>query len=266
MDVHVRHVTRYAFDVPPARALQQVRLVPLSCSLQTVTSWSLTLTGGTEQVAWRDQHGNNVGLISLDPGASELELINEGLVTTLDRAGVLGPAHGPAPLWLYTTPTPLTRAGRRLQSLVSRLDAPPEDAIARLHALAHLIEDTVTYDTDSSHAATTAEEALAEGRGVCQDHAHIFIAAARRLGYPARYISGYMIMNGQVDQEASHAWAEVYLDGLGWVGFDVANRISPDERYVRVACGRDYAEAAPVRGLAFGDVAESMEIKLQVQQ
>ncbi len=266
MDVRIRHITRYTFDAPPARALQQVRLVPRSCPTQTVKAWSLTLTGGQTQVTWRDHHGNDVSLLSLDAGAHELEIVSEGAVTTMDRAGVLGPIHGPAPLWFYTTPTSLTRPGRRLQALVARLDAPADDALTQLHALAQLIEDTVTYDTGASHSATTAEEALAEGRGVCQDHAHIFIAAARRLGYAARYVSGYMVMDGQIDQEASHAWAEVYLDALGWVGFDVANRISPDERHVRVACGRDYVEAAPVRGLSFGDVTESMEIALQVQQ
>jgi transglutaminase-like putative cysteine protease len=101
---------------------------------------------------------------------------------------------------------------------------------------------------------------------VCQDHAHIFIAAARSMGYPARYVSGYLMMEDRVHQDASHAWAEVHVDPLGWVGFDVSNGISPDTRYVRVATGLDYAEAAPVSGLRFGNGGEAMSIDIQVAQ
>ena len=101
---------------------------------------------------------------------------------------------------------------------------------------------------------------------MCQDHAHVFIAAARLMGYPARYVSGYLMMNDRVHQDASHAWAEAYVDMLGWVGFDVSNGISPDPRYVRVATGRDYREAAPISGLRFGAGGEAMSIDIQVQQ
>jgi len=101
---------------------------------------------------------------------------------------------------------------------------------------------------------------------VCQDHAHIFITLARMLGYPARYVSGYLMMNDRVEQDATHAWAEAHIAGLGWVGFDVSNAISPDERYVRVATGLDYREAAPISGLLVGAGTEEMAVTLQVQQ
>ncbi|CAN0514404.1 unnamed protein product, partial [Scytosiphon promiscuus] len=113
---------------------------------------------------------------------------------------------------------------------------------------------------------TTAEQALDGNAGVCQDHAHIFIAAARELGYPARYISGYLMMDDRVDQDASHAWAEVYVPHLGWVGIDVSNIISPDERYVRIATGLDFNEASPIRGMRIGNSDERMVVSLQVQQ
>ena len=102
------------------------------------------------------------------------------------------------------------------------------------------IEERVVYTFGATHAGTTAEEALLLGSGVCQDHAHVFAAAARELGFPARYVSGYLMMNETVDQAASHAWAEAYVPVLGWVAFDASNGISPDERYVRIAVGRDY--------------------------
>ena len=109
-----------------------------------------------------------------------------------------------------------------------------------------------------------AEEAVAAGWGVCQDHAHIFIAAARSLDIPARYVSGYLMMNDRINQEATHAWAEAYVQNLGWVGFDVANAMCPDDRYVRVATGLDYGEAAPVSGTRRRAGAERLAVTVEV--
>jgi transglutaminase-like putative cysteine protease len=101
---------------------------------------------------------------------------------------------------------------------------------------------------------------------VCQDHAQIFVAAARALGFPARYVSGYLMMDDRVHQDASHAWAEAHVENIGWVAFDVSNGISADPRYVRVATGLDYQEAAPISGLRYGSGGESLRVDLQVQQ
>jgi transglutaminase-like putative cysteine protease len=122
------------------------------------------------------------------------------------------------------------------------------------------------YDLGRTDADTTGEAALSAGHGVCQDHAHAFIACARLLGFPARYVSGYLKMTDSSDQDAGHAWAEAHVDGLGWVGFDISNGISPDERYVRLATGLDYAEAAPTHGLAHGNAASGLSVAVQVQQ
>ena len=107
---------------------------------------------------------------------------------------------------------------------------------------------------------------MAEGCGVCQDHAHIFIGAARMLGIPARYVSGYLMMDDRIDQEAGHGWAEAHVAGLGWVAFDVSNGISADARYVRVATGCDYREAAPVTGISYGDGDSALAVSLAVEQ
>ena len=107
---------------------------------------------------------------------------------------------------------------------------------------------------------------MAAGHGVCQDHAQIFIAAARALEIPARYVSGYLMMDDRVEQEATHAWAEAWVEGLGWVGFDISNGISPDPRYVRVATGRDYRDAAPITGISYGSAAERLIVDLAVEQ
>ena len=129
------------------------------------------------------------------------------------------------------------------------------------------LNDEMTFDTDPTHAATTAADAFKLRRGVCQDITHVFIAAARAAGVPARYVGGHFFRaDGVTAQEAGHAWAEAYVDGLGWVGFDVANGISPDARYVRVATGRDYGEAAPITGISFGAAQEELRVALAVEQ
>jgi transglutaminase-like putative cysteine protease len=127
------------------------------------------------------------------------------------------------------------------------------------------VSDAITFDTSATDASATAAQALSLGRGVCQDLAHVFIAASRAAGLPTRYVSGHLLRaDGESEQEASHAWAEVAIPGLGWVGFDPANRSCPTDAYVRVAIGLDYLHAAPVRGARNGGGAERMTVKLNV--
>ncbi len=144
----------------------------------------------------------------------------------------------------------------RFAGLLEGLDCPEDGKLDFLHALSKQIADQVDYRIGETQVHTTAEESAAQGSGVCQDHAHIFIGAARAHDIPARYVSGYLMMNDRIDQEATHAWAEAHIDGLGWVGFDISNRISPDPRYIRVATGRDYRDAAPVTGISFGGIEQ----------
>ncbi|MCV6594915.1 MAG: transglutaminase family protein, partial [Silicimonas sp.] len=129
-----------------------------------------------------------------------------------------------------------------------------------------LIRERVPYEIGVSHPGWSAEDAIAGASGVCQDHAHVFLTCARQMGLPARYVSGYLMMDDREVQEAMHAWAEVHLDALGWVGFDVSNGISPDGRYVRAASALDYAEAAPVKGTRLGSAGETMNVELQIAQ
>jgi hypothetical protein len=125
----------------------------------------------------------------------------------------------------------------------------------------------IRYDIGLTDAATPAASALARGHGVCQDHAHVFVSAARGLGFPARYVSGHLFReDGRTLQEAGHAWAEAHVPGLGWVGFDPSNGVSPTDAYVRIAVGLDYLEAAPVRGTRYGGGEESLEVRITVDQ
>ena len=128
------------------------------------------------------------------------------------------------------------------------------------------VRDEIEYEIGATSAHTTAAEALAEKKGVCQDHAHVFISAARVLGYPARYVNGYYLDGGSGESEASHAWAEAYVEGIGWVGFDATNCLCPTDHYVRLAWGLDAVSAAPVRGSRSGGEKEALDVVVEVQQ
>jgi transglutaminase-like putative cysteine protease len=268
MRLTINHTTRYRYDVPATYALQQLRVRPQTTSTQNVLNWQLKLEGAVEQASFTDENGNLVDLVEFLPSMENVSITVTGEIETIDTAGITGAHQAIMPLWFYLRQTKLTKAGSGTSTLAKALGPAQigETDIDRLHKLSQLILGTVPYTTGETGAQTTAEDALAHGKGVCQDHTHIFLSAARLLGYPARYVSGYLMMNDRVDQDASHAWAEAHIDGLGWVGFDVSNAISPDARYVHVARGLDYSGCAPTTGFIVGAERENLIVSLQVQQ
>ncbi len=261
----ITHETTYHYDEPVPFGLQQIRQTPQSNHLQRVVHWNTEVEGGTSEVSFADQYRNLVQLVSIGEGRDSVALTTTGTVETFDTGGVYGAASELVPLWLFQRSTPLTFAGPRVREL---LPASPVDhsQLDHLHELSAAVRDAVAYETGTSTTTSTAEDALQAGSGVCQDHSHVFISAARAAGWPARYVSGYLMMNDRIEQDASHAWAEAHVPGLGWVGFDISNGISPDERYVRIAVGLDYLEAAPVSGIRFGSAREQLNVAIQVQQ
>lgn len=264
MRLKISHRTEYRYDLPVPYALQRLRLVPRGGRTQTVHSWSLKVEGANEEARFVDHFENETRLVSIAGDATMIGIDAWGEVETFDTAGVFGEHKGFAPLWLFQYQTALTAPGDGIRELAASIAGGSE--LDRLHRLMNTIEERVVYTIGATHAGTTAEEALEQGSGVCQDHAHIFVAAARLLGFPARYVSGYLMMNDTVDQAASHAWAEAHVPGLGWVAFDASNGISPDERYVRMAVGRDYRDAMPVSGIRLGPAEEQLAVAITVEQ
>lgn len=264
MLLKITHHTEYRYDVPIQYGLQRLRLVPNGGACQSVQSWSLNIEGAREEARFIDQFGNDTRLVSMEgePRIVSVEAVGE--VLTHNKAGVTGAHQGFAPLWLFERPTPLTETGEGIRKLANSIRGGSD--IERLHHLMNAIGKRVAYVPGVTETDTSAEAALTLKSGVCQDHAHIFISAARLLGFPARYVSGYMMMLGSTEQAASHAWAEAHVKSLGWVAFDASNGISPDERYVRLATGRDYRDAAPVSGIRIGQAAEQLAVRITVEQ
>lgn len=268
MRMSITHATRYEYAKPVAHGLQRLRLRPKSTHGQNVQEWTMALDGAKVEVEYEDHNSNSTTLVSIEPDVTQVTVTCSGKVETADNAGVIGRHAGHMPLWGFEAQTPLTRPGVRMRALARELDSEnvDDDKVSLLHELSARVLDGVRYEIGRTDVDTPAEHAMEAGHGVCQDHAHVFIGIARLLGFPARYVSGYLMMNDRIDQEAGHAWAEAFVRGLGWVGFDVSNGISPDERYIRVATGCDYRDAAPVTGIAYGGGHSELSVSLAVEQ
>ena len=264
MHLTIRHQTRYRYDGAGALAVQRLRLTPTDNRAQTVHSWTIDAPGMESAASYTDGLGNVVHLISQAEPDEELVIIASGQVTTTDTGGILGSLNEMANPAIFLRPTALTESSAQIDAMADavRLDDPLE----MVHALMAAIAEQVAYVTATSHAGTSAAQAFSAGTGVCQDHAHIFIAACRRHAIPARYVTGYMHMTGADQTVAHHAWAEANLANLGWVGFDPANRQCPTEHYVRQACGFDAPSAAPIIGTRRGSGPEHLDVDVVVQQ
>jgi len=266
MQLLISHITQYDFETPPSYGLQQVRLSPKLSKGQDLKDWSLTFEGASVQTVFSDYHNNKVHLIRIDTDAMRITVKSEGHVEVTDTHGIIETHGGFLPLWYFLRQTNLTQPGPMIRNIADELKRSEGTDLERLHKLSAHIGQRVTYQVGETNVMSTAEQAVSVAAGVCQDHTHIFTSAARLAGFPARYVSGYLMMDDRIDQEATHAWAEIHIDDLGWIGFDVSNQISPDSRYVRVATGLDYSGAAPISGLTQGGSGESIDVQLRVQQ
>lgn len=265
MLLKVRHESRYHYDRPVSYALQRLRMTPRTNSVQTVLDWNVTCIGATREVKYIDGYDNIVELVRHERNASEIALVAEGTVSTIDTSGVFGLDPVNIPTSMFLRETSLTNPGNEIADLAASISA-LQSELERMHALKEKLHARLTFDPGVTDTSTNAEDALVSGHGVCQDYAQIFIATARLTAVPARYVSGYLLIPGMEQQTASHAWAEAFISGLGWVGFDAANNTCPNEHYVRVAVGLDYRDAAPVSGIRMGEANEKLAVNLKVEQ
>ncbi len=262
--LYVTHKTKYSFEAGPLSGLQQIKKTPYSDSCQMVLDWSLSLKGAKEELSFTDSFNNNVQLIRIEPRTECLVIECEGHVEVADKFGIRGYETSTLPLWVWTEQTNITKPGSNIRKLVKGLSL--KNNISDFHKLMELINRSLGFEKNTTDVKTTAEAAFKSGYGVCQDFTNIFIACCRLHGLPARYVSGFLLLENNQVQEAMHAWAEVFVEGLGWVGFDTANNVSPDDRYIRVALGRDYADAAPIKGLTRGVQNECLSVSIMISE
>ena len=265
MLIQIQHETVYSYSEPQNHSVQYLRLTPPSVAGQDVRRWRLD--GPGKMPEWRDAFGNLVHVLVVDQPHQEVTVRSLGEVKTSDTKGVTPIDGDSLPSAAYLRGSNLTEPAAEIGDFCAGHRAAVDaDRLDGLHRLMTAVRDAMDYRKGVSDATTTAAEALAAGSGVCQDHAHVFIACVRLLGVPARYVSGYLVSSDSEEQEASHAWADAFVPDLGWVGFDVANRVCPTDAYVRMAVGLDYLDAAPIRGLRLGGGDEDLTVSVTVRQ
>ena len=263
MRLTVQHATEYRYSSAIAYAIQTLRLTPRPYDGLAVLRWRVT--GERRLLAsFTDGYGNLAHCHTVNRPHIAAAVLVEGEVETSDTGGLVRGAPEPLPPVFFLRETPLTASSDAVRALAQD-GARGGDALTRMTSLMDAVRNRIGYRAGVTGSATTADAALRIGAGVCQDHAHVFIAAARALGVPARYVGGYLWAGANgTEFEASHAWAEAWIDGHGWVGFDPSNRTRANESHVRTAVGLDYWSAAPVRGIRRGLAEEQLAVKVQV--
>ncbi len=267
MRIFVRHETVYTYETPASWAIQTLRLAPRGYASQSVSYWNVEVDQDCRVSTDNDAFGNIVHSFTVDGPLKRLTIVGSGEVETTDSSGIVEGQIERFPPLLFLRETALTEPDDSIRALaeIARAGGGGEP-VATLHALMNAIRDAMRFDVAATEVTTTAREALALGHGVCQDFAHVFISATRLLGFPARYVGGYLFRpEAEAGQEAGHGWAETHLPDLGWVGFDATNAVCPTEAYVRVAVGLDYLGAAPVRGSRHGGSGERLSVRVSVR-
>jgi transglutaminase-like putative cysteine protease len=262
MQMHIRHETRYRYDRPVKYSVQSLHLTPRRDLSQRALAWNIVAPGRRlEQI---DAYGNISHLLTIEEPHREIRIVVHGVVETADADARLD--DGPLSPLAYLAPTQLTLPNEDLKAFAQNALAQVTEPRLRAQALAEAVYGAVRYRSGTSDVQDSAAAAFKSGEGVCQDHAHVFIASARAVGMPARYVSGYLY-TGDANDAASHAWVDVWLGAeIGWQSMDVTHQRPAVRTYCRLAVGRDYLDAAPVRGMRQGGGGEKMEANVLVAE
>jgi len=240
MQLHIRHETHYVYEDTVSYSIQALKLTPRSEPGQRVVTWRVTSPG--ERIEQVDPYG--IAEIS-------------DVVEATPETSRLSPLT-------FLAPTPLTRPDAALRALADHCLGRHPASRRSLADLVDSIRHVVAYTPGVTDVTHSASEVLELGVGVCQDQAHVLVACCRTAGIPARYVSGYFHAgdNGEI---ASHAWADVWLGAdQGWLSLDVTHAEETGGRHCRLAVGRDYLDAAPVRGVRRGGGKEAMTVTVRV--
>lgn len=261
MRIRISHSISYAYAEPARHITQILRLTPRDHDGQHVMSWRIEPTIDGRIRLGQDAYGNVTHTFSADGPISHLSIEVNGLIETTDLAGVVRGGVERVPAEVFHRDTPLSAPDEALRAFAVEATRGAATPLARMHALMDGLHGEMTCLPTAERTGIGAAAAFAARAGIAQDLAHVFMACARHLGQPARYVSGYVAQSDALPRaDGAHAWAEAYLDDYGWIGFDCANGLCPIDTHVRVAAGLDFADAAPVRGARKGGSDERLEV------
>jgi transglutaminase-like putative cysteine protease len=267
MRLRVAHSIVREFDPPAAAVTQLLRLTPRNHDGQHVIGWRIDVSIDARLNAHQDAFGNITHVLSAAEPLETLRITVVGEVETHNGDGVVrGTVERFAPN-LFLRDTFLTQADQRIGDFARDIrDAAKGDILAELHLLLDRLHQEMRGEDEPSRTeAATAAEVFQRKRGVARDLTHIFVGAARSLSIPARFIAGYLCIDG-VQQRSGHAWAEAYVPKLGWIAFDPVKGVCPTEAYIRVAVGLDALGAIPIRGARYGGGTEKLAVAIEVNQ
>jgi len=265
MQLHIRHETRYRYEETVSYSIQSLKLTPRVEPGQRVLSWKISAPG--ERLEQVDPYGNVTHVVTVEAPHRELRIIVDGIADIVpDEAlrSAVPTLQGELSPLAFLGPTSLTRANARVREIADRHLGRHPASRATLLDLVDGIRTQVEYQPGVTDASHSAIEALDLGVGVCQDQAHVFVACCRAAGIPARYVSGY-VYTGTTGEVASHAWADAWLgEREGWLSLDVSHGEATGAAHCRLAVGRDYLDAAPVRGVRRGGGREELSVAVRL--
>lgn len=266
MRLSVDHRTTYRFTAPQARVVQLLRMTPGNTHDQTVASWRVHVDCDARMREGRDGFGNLVTMLYAEGPLTDIEIALHGEVVTSHSDGVvLGAVETLAPA-LYLRATEATAADAAIADWAAGA-AGDATAISRLNRLNRGLHARFAVERERRGLVRSARETFAGKTATPRDLAQLFCVAARSLGVPARFVSGYHLWETDGEHRpAPHGWAEAHVDGTGWIGFDPTTGQSPMDSYVRVAVALDAAGAAPVAGSRLGAGAEELDVDVTVSR
>ena len=282
MRYFIEHTTRFLYSQPIHEHLTEIRMAPRTEGNQRCFQFRLTTKPNVPVLRYDDHFGNVVyhfdvptphakleihasSAVEVEPAA---ELPDALAVGEWDRLDVL---RNDGEYWDWLQPSHFATRTKPLETLARalKLDDRRQDPLTMLRAVNRGIHRRFAYNTDSTVVDSPIDEAIKLKSGVCQDFAHIAIALLRRLGIPARYVSGYLFHDGSdrdTAANASHAWVEAFLPELGWVGIDPTNDRIASDHHIRIGVGRDYADVPPTRGVYKGEAESELAVAVSVSK
>ncbi len=263
----ISHQTIYRYEAGASDAAMRLRLTPPDGATQRVHDWQVTLNDQPVAPAWTNAYGVGEAFWRAGRRVEQAVIRAEGIVETWDRAGVVGAgAEDVVSPRVFLVPTALTEADAAIGDFAESARS-GEGELTTLHALCRGVHEQLAYRTDVTDSNTPAARVLELGSGVCQDFTHLFIASARVLGIPCRYVAGYLHDPEIADGfHASHGWAEAHVGGLGWIGFDPTRKLCVTGDYVRLSVGLDAFDAGPIRGVGYFGGAVTMQVDVAVSE
>ncbi|MES2586621.1 MAG: transglutaminase family protein [Pseudomonadota bacterium] len=263
MHLKIRHRTEYRYETPVRYSIQELRLTPPDVAGQTIDKWKIS-TPIKANIS-NDAFGNLCSVFVQETSYTSMMIEAEGEVHTQDAYEFIDAPKAVSPYHLLQQ-TPLTEpTAEMLEFFAASL--PKTNSIDAVLGLAAAVQESILYFPGQTNSATTAAQSFAMKSGVCQDHAHIMLGLCRTSGIPARYVSGYFFAE-ESPNLASHAWIDFCTDinqGL-WTSIDITNACFTDARHVRLAIGRDYYSAAPVKGVRSGGGGEELSASISITQ